>query len=235
LVYTLPPLLWPLTNNPRKKRVRMLRFPRFFDTVHLLSLDGDGSFFGPIVGRKLFEPSGNKTTSCGRMRCPDRHTPLCVANQIKSWGDRQVDRIKLAAAFTSRGAPWRPGAALASRGAGDALRGAGKLCERRDRDWLRSRVHSGGPSSLGPRPNRAPKAAIDSSSYGAHADMLGARFGVRAAEDGHLTLLRAHGAVGHVGCCCCHPPNACKCHRGLQRPCIERGPCADCLTGPCFD
>jgi hypothetical protein len=61
------------------------------------------------------------------------------------------------------------------------------------RDWLRSRVHSGGPSSLSPQPNRAPKAAMYFSSYGAHADMLGARFGVRAAEDGHLTLLRAHG------------------------------------------
>jgi hypothetical protein len=67
------------------------------------------------------------------------------------------------------------------------------------------------------------KAAMDSSSYGAHANMLGARFGVRAAEDGHLTLLRAHAAVAHVGYCCCHPPNACKCHRGLQGPCIERG------------
>ncbi len=67
--------------------------------------------FGPTVGSKLLKPSGNKTTS---------------------WGDRQVDRIKLAAAFMSRGAPWCPGAALASRGAGDALRGAGKLCERRE-------------------------------------------------------------------------------------------------------
>jgi hypothetical protein len=66
-------------------------------------------------------------------------------------------------------------------------------------------------------------------SYGAHADMLGARFGVRADEDGHLTLLRAHGVVAHVGCCCCHPPNARKCHRELQGPCIERGPCANYL------
>jgi hypothetical protein len=70
---------------------------------------------------------------------------------------------------------------------------------------------------------------MDSSSYGAHADMLGARLGVRTAKDGHLTLLRAHAAVAHVGCCCCHPPNACKCHRGLQGPCIERRPCADYL------
>jgi hypothetical protein len=37
---------------------------------------------------------------------------------------------------------------------------------------------------------------MDSSSYGAHADMLGAIFGLRAAEDGHLTFLRA--AVGYV-------------------------------------
>jgi hypothetical protein len=42
------------------------------------------------------------------------------------------------------------------------------------------------------RPSRA---AIDSSSCGAHAYMLGASFGVRAADDGHLTLLKAHGAV----------------------------------------
>jgi hypothetical protein len=35
---------------------------------------------------------------------------------------------------------------------------------------------------------------MDSSSYGAHAYMLGPRFGVRVAEDGHLTLFSAHGA-----------------------------------------
>jgi hypothetical protein len=40
---------------------------------------------------------------------------------------------------------------------------------------------------------------MDSSSCGAHVHMLGARFGVRAAEDGHLTFLRAHAAVAHVG------------------------------------
>jgi hypothetical protein len=67
--------------------------------------------FGPTVGRKLLKPPGNKKSS---------------------WGDRQVERIKLAAALTLRGAPWRPGAALVSRGAGDALRGAGRLCERRE-------------------------------------------------------------------------------------------------------
>ncbi len=70
---------------------------------------------------------------------------------------------------------------------------------------------------------------MNSSSYGANAYMLGARFGVRAAEDGHLTFLRAHVAVAHVGCCCCHPPNACKCHRGLQEPCIQKGLCVDYL------
>ncbi len=75
--------------------------------------------FGPTVGPKLLKPSGNKTTS---------------------WGDRQVDRIKLAAAFTSRGAPWLPGASLASCGASDALRGAGKLASVASRDWLRGRV-----------------------------------------------------------------------------------------------
>ncbi len=40
--------------------------------------------FGPTEGSKLLKPSGNKRTL---------------------WGDRQVDRIKLAAVFTSRGAP----------------------------------------------------------------------------------------------------------------------------------
>jgi hypothetical protein len=48
-------------------------------------------------------------------------------------------------------------------------------------------------------------------------------------KDGHLTHLSAHAAVAHVGCCCCHPPNACKCHRGLQGSCIERGPCINYL------
>jgi hypothetical protein len=64
---------------------------------------------------------------------------------------------------------------------------------------------------------------MDSFRYGAHADMLGARFSMRAAEDGHLTLLRAHAAVANVGCCCCHPPNACKCHRGKCRDRALRG------------
>jgi hypothetical protein len=39
---------------------------------------------------------------------------------------------------------------------------------------------------------------MDSSSYGAHADMLGARFGVRAAEDGHLMAFD-----GACGCGVC--------------------------------
>jgi hypothetical protein len=84
---------------------------RFYNTVEILSLDGDGSFRANRGLEKLLKPSGIKTTS---------------------WGDRQVDRLKFAAAFASRGAPWRPGAAQVSRGAGDALRGAGKLRERRE-------------------------------------------------------------------------------------------------------
>jgi hypothetical protein len=40
---------------------------------------------------------------------------------------------------------------------------------------------------------------MDSSSCDAHAYMLGARFGVRAAEDGHLTLLSAHGCMKCMG------------------------------------
>jgi hypothetical protein len=44
---------------------------------------------------------------------------------------------------------------------------------------------------------------MDSSSYGAHACMLNARFGVRAAEDGHLTLLRM--GAWHVECNGCQP------------------------------
>jgi hypothetical protein len=153
-------------------------------TVNLRSLDGDGLFRANPTNQ-LLKPSGIKTTS---------------------WGDRQVDRIKM---FTrlhvarSSLAPWRlPSVARSFASVASP-------------DWLRSRVHSGGPSSLSSQPNRATKAAIDFSIYGAHADMLGARFGVRAAEDGHLTLLRAHAAVAHVGCCSCHPPNAWKCHRGL--------------------
>ncbi len=104
---------------------------------------------------------------------------------------RQVEHIKFAAASASSGAPWRPGAALASRGAGDALRFVGVATH----DWLQPPVHSGGPSSLISRPNCAPKAAMDSCSYGAHACMLGARFGVRAAEVRHLAVLSAHGCM----------------------------------------
>ena len=125
------------------------------------------------------------------------------------------------------------GAALASRGSGDALRGAGKLCERRESGLgeLGSRVHSGGPSSLGPQPNRAPKAAMGSSSYGAHADMLGARFGVRAAEVGHLAVLSAHGCMAcRVYWLPTDPMNAYD-----TGECAERGPCAYCCTGPCVD
>jgi hypothetical protein len=94
------------------------------------------------------------------------------------------------------------------------------------------RVHSGGPCSLSPQPNRAPKASADSSSYGAHAYMIGAQLGVRAAEDGHLTILRAQGAwhVESVGCCCCKPTQWKQMTQGdVQGPCIEMGTCADDL------
>jgi hypothetical protein len=165
--------------------------------------------FGPTVGSKLIKPSGNKRTS---------------------WSDCQVDRIKTCSRLhvaRSSPAPWRlPSVARSRR---RVARSRQALRASRVVNSLRSRVHSGVPSSLSPQPNRAPKAAMDSSSYGAHADMLGARFGLRAAEDEHLTFLRAHAAVAHVGCCSCHPLNACKCHRGLQGPCIERGPCVDYL------
>ncbi len=120
----------------------------------------------------------------------------------------------------SRGAPWCPGATLASRGAGDALRGAGdalrgagdalrgagKLCERVGIGY--DRVST--PADLAPsvfnrialrRPRWIPVAT-------AHTPLCSARDLVRAAEDGHLTLLRAHAAVAHVNCCCSHPSNA---------------------------
>jgi hypothetical protein len=178
--------------------------------VEILCLDGDGSF-GPTVGWTLLK------------------TPAIIASY---WGDRQVESIKFAAALASRGAFWLPGAALASLGAGDALRGAGKLRRAsRKNDWIRLPVHSGGPSSLSPQPIRAPKAAMDSSSYVAHAYILGTRFCVRAAEGGHFTLLSAH------GCMACqeywlptHPMNA-----NDTGECAERGACASIFTGPCAD
>ncbi len=69
---------------------------------------------------------------------------------------------------------------------------------------------------------------MDYSSCGAHADMLGARFGVRAAEDGHLTLLRAHGCMAVESVAKCQPTQ-CKQKGGVQGPCIERGPCVNYL------
>jgi hypothetical protein len=125
------------------------------------------------------------------------------------------------------------------------LRGAGKLYERREPRLITIACPLCG-TSLSPQPNRPPIAAMDSSSCGAHAYMLGAPFGRRVAEDGHLTHLTAHAALRRmgarhlksgscvaywVGCCCCRQPNACKCHRGLQGPCIERGPCVDYSQG----
>jgi hypothetical protein len=57
---------------------------------------------------------------------------------------------------------------------------------------------------------------MDSSSCGARAYMLGARCGVRAAEDSHLTFLRAHAALRRMGawhaksgCCWLLPPTQC--------------------------
>jgi hypothetical protein len=76
-------------------------------TVDILCLDGDGSF---LANRGL-------------------ETIKTVSDLKILKGDRQVESIKFAAALASRGAFWRPGAALALRGAGDALRGAGKLSE----------------------------------------------------------------------------------------------------------
>ncbi len=68
---------------------------------------------------------------------------------------------------------------------------------------------------------------MDSSGYGALAYMLGARFSVRAAEDGHLTLLRAHGCMSRVlAVAVANPPNASKCHRGVCRDRALRGGCA---------
>jgi hypothetical protein len=68
------------------------------------------------------------------------------------------------------------------------------------------------PADLAPsvlKPNRAPNAAMGFSSYCATACMLGARLGLRAAEDGHLTLLSAHGCMGcQVLWLPTHPMNA---------------------------
>ena len=62
---------------------------------------------------------------------------------------------------------------------------------------------------------------MDSSSYGTHACMLNARFGVRAAEDGHLTLLSAHGCMAcRVYWLPTHPMNAYAYDTG---ECAERG------------
>jgi hypothetical protein len=81
---------------------------------------------------------------------------------------------------------------------------------------------------------------MGSSSCGALAYMLGARFGMRVAEDGRLTFLIAHAAsrrlgAWHVKSGCCWllqlpTPNASQCRRrGLQGPCIDRGPCVEYL------
>jgi hypothetical protein len=84
----------------------------YLHTVETLCLDGDGSF-------RANRGSETKKT-------------VVEYNNFLG-GDRQVDRIKCAAALASRGVPRSPGAALASRGAGDA----GKLCERREPSYDR--------------------------------------------------------------------------------------------------
>jgi hypothetical protein len=135
------------------------------------------------------------------------------------------------AALASRGAPWRPGAALASHGAGDALRAVGKLLSVTSHDWLRLRVHSAGPSSHSPQPNRRLRASMDYSSSVAHTPTCSAHNLVCAWL---RTFLTAHAALRHIGvwhvkggCCCCHVPDACQ--RGLQGPCIGMGPFVDYL------
>ncbi len=163
-----------------------------------ICLDGDGSF-GPTVGWKLLKPSAISLGATVRSNALNLQPP---------WR-----RAKL---FGALAPPWRR-AEPATRCAEPA-----SFASDANRDWIRSPVHSSGSSSLSPQPNRAPKGAMDSSSYGAHAYLLGAIFGVRAAEDGHLTLLSA------PGCVACqeywlptHQMNA-----SDTGDCAERGPCA---------
>ena len=56
-------------------------------------------------------------------------------------------------------------------------------------------IHSAGPSSLTSPPNRAPRLAVESSRCGAHVEVISARFGARAAEDGQ-TACMAWGSAG---------------------------------------
>ncbi len=59
---------------------------------------------------------------------------------------------------------------------------------------------------------------MDNSSYGAHACMLGARFGVCATEDGHLTHLSSHGCMAGNFTQACHRTNLTFARRGPDIP-----------------
>ncbi len=104
--------------------------------------------------------------------------------------------------------PWRRSSVARSRRRRQALRAS--------RTVIRSRVHSGEPSSLSPQPNCPPRAEMDSLAV-AHTP-TGAKFGVRAAEDGHCTHLRAHGCMAVDVGCCCRQPTQCKPNRILAQP-----------------
>ena len=60
---------------------------------------------------------------------------------------------------------------------------------------------------------------MDSSSYGAHASVLIARFGVRAAEDGHSTLFKLRMGAWHVKCSGCQPTQLTQMTQGI----VQRG------------
>jgi hypothetical protein len=145
--------------------------------------------FWPTVGWRLLKPSAIKGIFLGR---PSSSTALNLQPPSRR------------AEFPGALAPPKLRAEPATRCGEPA-----SFTSVANRDWIRSPVHSAGPSSLSPRPNRPPRAAMDSSGCGARAYMLGARFGERAAEDGHLTLLSAHGCMrlygawvhGMSGCC----------------------------------
>ncbi len=143
--------------------------------------------FGPTVGSKLIKPSGIKKTSWGDTV---RSNTLNLQPPLR--------RAELPGAL----APPLPRAEPATRCA-EPARFVGVATH----DWLQPPVHSGGPSSLISRSNCALKAEMDSSSYGAHACMLGARFGVRAAEVRHLAVLECAWVHGMSSVLAANPPN----------------------------
>ncbi len=136
--------------------------------------------FWPTVGWKLLKPSVIKAIFCGR----PSGRPHLICSRLR------VARSSLA--------PWRrPSFARSRRRVAQsrqALR-ASRAMIGYDRVFTPPDLAPSG----GPQPNRPPRAAMDSSSCGAHVHMLGARFGVRAAEDGHLTFFRAHAALRRMG------------------------------------